>query len=62
MKRPFVSPAQHTTPSPVFGLRYLEEEAAEINGISGCNTRIIEEPIDTGNTYYTTNCDYSDSD
>lgn len=58
-----------TQPSTIFGLRYLEEESAEINDITGCFE--VEQPIDGGGggggggytpTHYTTNCDYSDTD
>jgi hypothetical protein len=58
--------------APIFGLRYLEEEDAEITGIVGC---LMAEPRDPGDgggggggytppptTYYTTNCDYTDTD
>lgn len=50
--------------APIFGLRYLEEEDAEINGIAGCNVPLQERFIDdgSGSTHYTTNCDYPDYD
>ncbi|HEY0603952.1 MAG TPA: herpeto-tandem family RiPP [Herpetosiphonaceae bacterium] len=58
--------------SPVFGLRYLEEEAAEVNGVAGCNVLPELPPDDNGGggggnyppppTHYTTNCDYADYD
>ncbi|HEY0739514.1 MAG TPA: herpeto-tandem family RiPP [Herpetosiphonaceae bacterium] len=52
--------------SPIFGLRYLEEEEAEVNGVAGCNVPELP-PDDNGNplfppTYYVTNCDYADYD
>jgi hypothetical protein len=48
--------------APIFGLRYLEEEDAEINGIAGCMAPIDNgDPGETG-TWYTTACDYQDGD
>lgn len=45
--------------APVFGLRYLEEEAAEINSVVGCLV-----PVDDGGvgTYYMSGCDSMDYD
>lgn len=57
-------PNTNLVPTPIFGLRYLEDEDADINGIAGCLTT---EPGDGGGggggggtyppkpTYYTTN-------
>lgn len=64
MERP--SHAVATTTA-IFGLRYLEEEDAEINGIAGCTAPVDETlPGQDGDpwepTHYVTNCDYTDSD
>ncbi|HEY0603951.1 MAG TPA: herpeto-tandem family RiPP [Herpetosiphonaceae bacterium] len=58
------SPREPADVSPIFGLRYLEEEEAEINGIAGCFI-VATDPVadgDDDNTYYITNCDYQDID
>lgn len=54
------SPRKPEDVSPVFGLRYLEEEEAEVNGVNGC--LMYDQPIDEFPTQYTTNCDYTDYD
>ncbi|HEY0603950.1 MAG TPA: herpeto-tandem family RiPP [Herpetosiphonaceae bacterium] len=56
------SPRKPEDVSPVFGLRYLEEEEAELNGVAGCLA--YDQPPIGGDepTYYTTNCDYQDID
>ncbi|HEY0603954.1 MAG TPA: herpeto-tandem family RiPP [Herpetosiphonaceae bacterium] len=55
------SPRTPEDVSPVFGLRYLEEEEAEVNGVNGC---LMYDPIEDNPTptQYTTNCDYTDYD
>jgi hypothetical protein len=57
------SPRKPEDIAPIFGLRYLEEEEAEVNGVAGC---LMPEPRDpgdgSGGTHYTTNCDYADYD
>ncbi|HEY0735563.1 MAG TPA: herpeto-tandem family RiPP [Herpetosiphonaceae bacterium] len=55
------SPRKPEDVSPVFGLRYLEEEEAEVNGVAGC-LMYDQPPIDETPTQYTTNCDYTDYD
>lgn len=58
--------------APVFGLRYLEEETAEVNSVVGCLNE-YPDPGDGGGgggggytppppTYYLTSCDYQDTD
>ncbi|HEY0603953.1 MAG TPA: herpeto-tandem family RiPP [Herpetosiphonaceae bacterium] len=55
------SPRKPENVSPVFGLRYLEEEEAEVNGVNGCLMAEPRYPGETG-SQYTTNCDYTDYD
>lgn len=57
------APIQTPETPAIFGLRYLEEEEAELNDVVGCLVPASDPASeDDGSTYYMTGCDYLDID